>query len=93
MALTLASPVEEIDRRIASRQAGLRKKGPPAAEVLASAFEIETVRDLLHHYPRRYIDRSRVETIRGLKVGQPATVIATVHKVAKRMTRRHQTMV
>jgi ATP-dependent DNA helicase RecG len=93
VALTLASPVEEIDRRIASRQVGVRKKGPPASEVLASAFEIETVRDLLHHYPRRYIDRSRVETIRGLKVGQPATVIATVHKVAKRMTRRHQTMV
>jgi ATP-dependent DNA helicase RecG len=91
--LTLTSPVEEIDRKLATRQAGFRTKGPPAAEVLATAFEIRTVRDLLHHYPRRYIDRSQVETIRSLKVGQQATVIATVKKVNKRLTRRHQTMV
>ncbi len=61
--------------------------------MLEHAFEIHTVRDLLHHYPRRYIDRSRVATIGALKVGQPATVIATVKKAAKRLTRRHQTMV
>jgi ATP-dependent DNA helicase RecG len=91
--LTLSAPVEQIDRKLATRQAGFRTKGPPAAEVLATAFEIHTVRDLLHHYPRRYIDRSHVQTIRALKVGQQATVIATVKKAQKRLTRRHQTMV
>ena len=93
--LSLDSPVREIDARIASRRMGSRTKGSEAYEVLARAFEIHTVGDLLHHYPRqgRYIDRSRVETIRELKVGQYATVIATVRKVAKRQTRRHQTMV
>ncbi|MBA3691309.1 MAG: ATP-dependent DNA helicase RecG, partial [Actinobacteria bacterium] len=70
-----------------------RSKSPPADEVLEKAFEIRTVRDLLHHYPRRYIDRSRVETIGALKIGRPSTVIATVRKVMKRQTRRRQVMV
>jgi ATP-dependent DNA helicase RecG len=87
------SPIIEIDRRVATRRSGFRTKGPEAHEVLESAFDIRTVGDLLHHYPRRYIDRSRVETIGGLKVGEYATVIATVRKVFRRQTRRHQTMV
>ncbi len=93
MPLTPQSSIDEIDAKLAARQAGFRTKGPPAAEVLEHAFEIRTVDDLLHHYPRRYIDRSRVATIGALKVGQPATVIATVKKAMKRLTRRHQTMV
>jgi ATP-dependent DNA helicase RecG len=54
---------------------------------------IETVGDLLRHYPRRYIDRSAVERIGDLRIGQQATVIARVHKTTKRLTRRRQTMV
>jgi ATP-dependent DNA helicase RecG len=91
--LTLASPVLEIDRKLATRRAGFRTKGPPASEVLAAAFEIRTVGDLLHHYPRRYIDRSRVEPIRDVKIGAHVTVIGLVRKVRKRQTRRRQTMV
>jgi ATP-dependent DNA helicase RecG len=90
--LTLEAPVEAIDRRIAGRRMG-RSKGPEAHAALAEGLGIRTVGDLLHHYPRRYIDRSQVETIGGLRIGQYATVIARVHKVAKRQTRRHQTMV
>jgi ATP-dependent DNA helicase RecG len=93
MPLTLSSPVVAIDRKLAIRRSGFRTKGPEAHEVLASAFEIHTVGDLLHHYPRRYIDRSRVETIRGLKIGAYATVIATVRKVSKRQTRQRRSMV
>jgi ATP-dependent DNA helicase RecG len=93
MKLSLDAPVVEIDARVAIRRAGSRTKGAEAHEVLERAFGIRTVGDLLRHYPRRYIDRSRVETIRELKVGHYATVIATVRKVAKRQTRRHQTMV
>ena len=39
---------------------------------------VSSVGDLLHHYPRRYIDRSRVETIGHLKIGAYVTVIARV---------------
>ena len=93
MSLTVASPIVEIDRRLASRRTGWRNKGDEAWVVLDRAFSIRTVDDLLHHYPRRYIDRSRVETIGSLRIGQYVTVIATVKKVAKRQTRRRQTMV
>ncbi|MEX2421422.1 MAG: DEAD/DEAH box helicase, partial [Actinomycetota bacterium] len=71
---------------------GPKTKGPPAAEALAG-IGIVTVRDLLHHYPRRHIDRSRVARIRELKIGQYATVIARVKRVTKRQTRRRQSMV
>ncbi len=90
--LTLDSPVGAIDRQLAARRVGLRTKGPPASEVLAEQG-IETVRDLLHHYPRRYIDRSQVSRIGELKIGTYATVIARVKRVTKRQTRRRQSMV
>ena len=92
-ALALTSPIGAIDARLANRRTGFRDKGPPAATVLEESLGIATARDLLHHYPRRYIDRSQVAAIRELKVGQQATVIAKVKKVTKRQTRRHQTMV
>jgi ATP-dependent DNA helicase RecG len=90
--LTLASRVGAIDRQLAARRVGLRTKGPPASEVLADQG-ITTVRDLLHHYPRRYIDRSQVSRIGELKIGTYATVIARVKRVTKRQTRRRQSMV
>jgi ATP-dependent DNA helicase RecG len=92
--LTLGSSVLEIDSRVAKRQMRSAKKAGPAHEVLAaSSFDIHTVGDLLHHYPRRYIDRSRVSTIVGVTLGTYVTVIANVQKVHKRMTRTRQTMV
>jgi ATP-dependent DNA helicase RecG len=91
--LSLASSIAEIDRKLAARRTGMKKKSDEASVVLAGSLGIETVDDLLHHYPRRYIDRSKVSTIRSLRLGQYATVIATVRKVYKRLTRRRQTMV
>jgi ATP-dependent DNA helicase RecG len=54
---------------------------------------VETVADLLHHYPRRYIDRSNVEKIGDLRIAQEATFIATVRKVRRAFTRRRQVIV
>jgi ATP-dependent DNA helicase RecG len=90
--MTLDSPVGQIDRQLAARRVGMQRKGPPAAELLET-MGIHTVRDLLHHYPRRYIDRSQVSRIGELKVGTYATVIARVKRVHKRQTRRRQSMV
>ena len=61
--------------------------------MILAGMGIETVGDLLRHYPRRYIDRSAVERIRDLRVGEQATVIARVHATVKRLTRRRQSMV
>ena len=92
MTLSPDDPLTAIDARLAARRTG-RTKGPAAHEVLADAFGIETVGQLLHHYPRRYIDRSQVLPIGKLKIDAYATVIATVRTVAKRQTRRRQAMV
>ena len=55
--------------------------GPAKAEGLAE-LGIETVLDLLLHYPRRYVDRTKQATIRDMKVGEEATILATVRRVA-----------
>lgn len=93
MALTLASPIEAIDRQVASRRTGVRNKSEPAHTVLAESLGIVSVGQLLHHYPRRYIDRSQVARIRELRVGQYVTVIARVKKVTKRQTRNRRSMI
>jgi ATP-dependent DNA helicase RecG len=54
---------------------------------------VETLGDLLHHYPRRYIDRSTVAKMGDLRIGQEATFIGTVRKVRSQYTRRRQAIV
>jgi ATP-dependent DNA helicase RecG len=72
-----------------SQVAGWARRSLPAL----SRLGIDVVADLLHHYPRRYIDRSAVERIGDLRVGQEATVIATVRRVRRAFTRRRQSIV
>jgi ATP-dependent DNA helicase RecG len=92
-ALSLDSPIRLIDPRLSNRRAGFRTKGPPAWQVLADGLGIESVAQLLRHYPRRYIDRSATIPMGDLRVGQLATVIGKVTGVAARKTKRGQAMV
>ncbi|HEU5306613.1 MAG TPA: ATP-dependent DNA helicase RecG [Acidimicrobiia bacterium] len=48
---------------------------------------IETVLDLLEHYPRRYVDRTERAEIHELEIGQEATVDAEVRAIHARRTR------
>ncbi|MEV7097066.1 ATP-dependent DNA helicase RecG [Amycolatopsis sp. NPDC051045] len=69
--------------------AGLRDKlplllGAKTAKALATALDIETVSDLLRHYPRRYAERGELTDIAGLELGEHATVLARIEKVSKR---------
>ena len=91
--LDLDSPIRAIDPRLANRRVGFKDKGPPAHEVLAASLDIHTVRQLLHHYPRRWIDRARLVPIRNLVPGTQASVIARVYKIKKRLTRQRRTLV
>jgi ATP-dependent DNA helicase RecG len=91
--LSLDAPILAIDGRLATRRSGMRQRSAEAHVVLAEGLGIETVGDLLHHYPRRYIDRSKVSTIARLRIGEYATVIGTVRSAQKRLTRRRQSMV
>ncbi|MGH9154695.1 MAG: ATP-dependent DNA helicase RecG [Acidimicrobiales bacterium] len=66
--------------------------GPKTAVGLAD-MGIETVLDLVTHYPRRYIDRTQQARIRDLAVGTEAMVLGTVRKVEVRRTQNRRTLV
>ncbi|MEU4519649.1 ATP-dependent DNA helicase RecG [Amycolatopsis sp. NPDC024027] len=79
--------------------AGLRDKlplllGAKTAKALATSLDIETVSDLLRHYPRRYAERGELTDIHGLELGEHATVLARIEKVSKRrMKARNGTII
>ncbi len=56
----------------------LKGVGPTRADVL-SQFGVKTYRDLLHYYPRRYLDHSNVSRVIHLDTeGEIVTIIGTV---------------
>jgi len=65
----------------------LKGLGPKAAQGLAEAFEVETVLDLLTHYPRRWIDRTNEARVADLRPGDQALVVAEVRRISARRTR------
>ena len=65
---------------------------PKLAAALAG-LEIRTVLDLLQHYPRRYIDRTRQTSVADLVAGQDTTVVGTVERVSSRRTRQRRRLV
>ena len=72
---------------------GAKSKGPPASDVLAANLDVAVVGQLLHHYPRRYIDRSQIASIRSLTVGADTTIVGRVRRVGKRQMRNRKMMV
>ncbi len=66
--------------------------GPKTSKSLKTA-EIASVLDLLMHYPRRYIDRTREATIANLPVGEQGMVLVEIMKVNARRTRNRRSLV
>ncbi|HVW42214.1 MAG TPA: ATP-dependent DNA helicase RecG [Amycolatopsis sp.] len=58
--------------------------GAKTTKALTGALDIETVGDLLRHYPRRYARRGELTDIAGLEIGEYATVLARIERVDKR---------
>ena len=56
------------------------------------ALEISSVLDLLQHYPRRYLDRTRQAKIAELQIGDEATVLGSVTRVGSRTLRGRRTL-
>src|SRR5689334_3081461 len=63
-----------LDRLAGLGVTELKGVGPERADALVEAFEIESVLDLITHYPRRYLDQSRMASIGELHVGDLAWV-------------------
>ena len=57
-------------------------------EKLLKNLGIETIRDLLHHYPHRYDDLSVSKKIAELVAGEKATITAEVLEIKNIFTRR-----
>lgn len=74
-------PIEQLRHVGEKRAAALRSLG------LGSAL------DLLTHYPRRYVDRTRRVDVSDLSVGDEAAVYGTVRAVRARRTRQGRSMV
>ena len=70
----------------------VKRVGEKRAEALAD-LEIRTVLDLITHYPRRYIDRSRQADVAGMVIGQESLVLARVESVRSRRTRQGRALV
>jgi ATP-dependent DNA helicase RecG len=65
----------------------------PALEGRLADMSLLTVLDLLQHYPRRWIDRTKRVDIADFQVGDEATVIGEVMSVHGRRTRNRRALV
>ena len=72
--------------------AELKGVGPKKVDSLADVG-IESILDLLLHYPLRHIDRTRQAQIGELTVGEQATIVGTVQRVHLRRTQARKTLV
>lgn len=79
--LELDAPVGRVPGVSPARSKALEKMG------------VRTVRDLLCHYPRRYVDMSNVATVAQAAVGTMCTVSGSVHEVKLKKPKPHLTLV
>jgi ATP-dependent DNA helicase RecG len=59
------------------------------ARTLEEAFGHRAVRDLLEHYPRRYLTRGELTDLAHAKKGAEVTLVGTVRNLAKKQPRRN----
>jgi ATP-dependent DNA helicase RecG len=65
----------------------------PRLEERLGMLGIHNVLQLVEHYPRRYLDRTKRSDIADLRVGEEATVFAEVRKMSSRRTRQGRALV
>jgi ATP-dependent DNA helicase RecG len=70
----------------------VKRIGEKRSESLA-ALGIRSVLDLITHYPRRYIDRSRQAEVVGMTLGEESLVLARVVSVKSRRTKNGRALV
>lgn len=86
-------PLPEVPPTPRRRERGLRKRQPPPISLETplsrtglpsdivpklKRLGVQTVRDLLYFFPRRYLDYSQRKTISQLEEGEEATIVAIV---------------
>ena len=64
--------------------------GQAAANALAAQLDINTVGELLRHYPRRYAERGKLTDLASLELGEHVTVMAEIRSVSSRPMRQRR---
>jgi ATP-dependent DNA helicase RecG len=54
--------------------------GGNSAKALADSLDLHTTGDLLHHYPRRYVERGELTSLDELELDEHVTVMARIEK-------------
>ena len=80
--------LRDLDQIPVSRLRGVGDKKDAAL----AGSEIRTVLDLLTHYPRRHLDRTREASIGDLQPGEEATVVGEVRSSRTRQLRGRRTL-
>jgi ATP-dependent DNA helicase RecG len=65
--------------------------GPARAQQMAR-LGIETIRDLIYHFPRRYDDFGQLKQINQLNLGEEVTVVGVVRKAENQQTGQRRNM-
>ena len=78
-AMPLAAAATASALRPETPLAEVRGVGPKTATRLAQ-LGLLVVRDLIHHYPRDYLDYANLVRISGLEPGRTATIVASVRR-------------
>ncbi|SEG93888.1 ATP-dependent DNA helicase RecG [Nonomuraea solani] len=60
---------------------------PKTAKLLHSVLDLETVGDLLRHYPRRYAERGELTSLDALEVDEHVTVVGEVTRAMRKPMR------
>ena len=60
---------------------------PKTAKLLHSVLGLETVGDLLRHYPRRYAERGELTSLDALEVDEHVTVVGEVTRLMRKPMR------
>ena len=74
---------------LATPLAGAPGVSAALAKTIAEAFGYQTVRDLLEHYPRRYLTRGDLTNLSQAKAGAEVTLVGTVRHLTKKQPRRN----
>ena len=64
--------------------------GARVAPLFEKAFGMETVGDLLSHYPRRYATRGELTPLDALRIGENVAVVAEVRSIQSRPMRNRR---
>lgn len=87
-----AEIVTEPPKGLYASVVNVRGIGPSMAEKLAN-LGINTIFDLITHFPRRHIDYSTLKTINRLEYGEEVTIIGTVRETRSRKAKGGQPIV